>query len=234
VGQIITDAIVVRAVDYGEADRVVTLITRGAGKVSALARGARRSQKRFGGALALFGAGEATLSPGRGELFRLESLDARRGFPRLATDVARVAHAAYACELTRELLPPHHPEPRAFALLRSLLQHIDDGDAAGPSGPAYLRVFELALLDALGLAPVLATCVVCGDNLAPIVGVAEGDPGERHFDVRRGGVVCAGCGAGQGPGEQPLPDGARRLLLAAQQLPLSAAARLIEDRKSVV
>jgi len=46
--------------------------------------------------------------------------------------------------------------------------------------------------------------------------------------VRRGGVVCARCGAGQGPGAHPLPDEARRLLLAAQQLPLAAAPRLVE------
>src|SRR4051794_31316296 len=77
--RIIGEAIVVRVVDYGEADRVATLLLRAQGKVSALARGARRSRKRYGG-LELFARGEATLREGRGELWGLEGFDISRGF----------------------------------------------------------------------------------------------------------------------------------------------------------
>ncbi len=59
--RVMTPAVVLRTVDYGEADRVVTLLCREGGKRSALARGARRSSKRFGAGLSLFGVGEATL-----------------------------------------------------------------------------------------------------------------------------------------------------------------------------
>lgn len=221
----IGEAIVVRVVDYGEADRVATLVLREHGKVSALAKGARRSRKRHAG-LELFAHGEATLREGRGELWSLEEMHVARGFPHLSIDVARMAQAAYGCELTRELLAPHHAEPRAFELLRRLLELIDGGRAEGALGPATLRIFELSLLEALGLAPALDRCVLCGDELAgqPPPGGAEG---ERHFDVRRGGAVCEREGAGQGPGQHPLPEPARALLRAAQVLPLDEAERLL-------
>ncbi len=201
----ITEAIVVRVVDYGEADRVATLLTRDAGRVAALARGARRSRKRFGGALELFGAGEAVLVEKRGELWGLESFDARRGFPHLALDVAKVAHAAYACELVRELAPDHAPEPRLYALTVEMLGLLDGGEARAE----LLRAFELRVLDEVGLAPVLDRCVGC-----------DGPPGDL-FDARRGGVTCAACG-----GSRPLPAGAREALCAAERATLAEAARL--------
>ena len=72
----VSAAIVVRLVDYGEADRIVTLMTRDFGKVAALARGARRSGRRFGGGLGLFGVGEAQLTQRRGELWSFDSFHA--------------------------------------------------------------------------------------------------------------------------------------------------------------
>jgi DNA repair protein RecO (recombination protein O) len=218
--QTITDAIVVRVVDYGESDRVATLLTRAVGKVSALARGARRSRKRFGGALEPFGAGQAVLSERRGELWALESFDARRGFPRLALDVAKVAHAAYLCELARELVPEHAPDERIFALVEEALSLLDGGEPH----PSLLRAFELKLLDAVGLQPALDTCVSCGDAV-PAAG--EGEPGRGELvDVRRGGVVCARCAAGEAsvrPTARLVSGEARRALIAAGRAPLDRA-----------
>jgi DNA repair protein RecO (recombination protein O) len=214
----VSEAIVLRAVDYGEADRVVTLLGREVGKVSAIARGARRSRKRFGGALELFGAGQAVLAPRRGELWVLESFDARRGFPHLALDVAKVAHGAYLCELSRELQPEHEPDPRIYGLLEEALGLLDAGEAR----PSLLRAFELQLLDALGLAPSLARCVGCGAEVAP----GEGE----LFDVRRGGLVCAACAGGAAsvaPTARLLSGGARAALVAALEAPL-AEARAVE------
>jgi len=199
----ITPAIIVRVVDYGEADRVATLLTRDAGRVAALARGARRSRKRFGGALELFGSGEAVLVEKRGELWALESFDSRRGFPHLALDVAKVAHGAYACELARELSPDHAPEPRLYALLAEFLQILDGSEPRA----TLLRAFELQLLDAVGLAPTLDRCVGCGAALAEL------------FDARRGGVVCRACGHGA----RELLPGARAFLVEAQSIALADA-----------
>ena len=143
----VTPSIVLRTVDYGEADRIVTLYTREAGKLSALARSARRSTRRFGAGLSIFGTGEATLTErASSELCTLESFHSARGFPGLLLDVARMAHAGYACELVRELSPPRHPEPELFELLLEMFTRLEDG----PARPEALRVFELRLLEAVG------------------------------------------------------------------------------------
>ena len=206
-----TPAIVLRTVDYGEADRVVTLFTRDAGKLSALARGARKSVKRFGAALGLFGVGEAVLvDKPNVELSALERFDGARGFPALMTDVAKVAHGGYACEVVRELIPPRQPEPQIFELLVTFFAALE----AAPARAETLRIFELRLLDALGLRPQLEACVACGTEELG----AAGDV----LDVRRGGVVCAHC---HGHGRQ-LDGETRRALLRAQELTLSRASEL--------
>jgi DNA repair protein RecO (recombination protein O) len=207
-----TLAIVVRTVDYGESDRVVTLLSRDRGKLSAIARGARKSRRRFGAGLGLFGIGEAGLSgrPGA-ELETLESFDVTRGFPHLPLDVAKLAHASYACELSRELVPPHQPEPALFDLLVALLAHLD---AETPRAET-LRVFELKVLETVGLRPALDRCGRCGDP-------AGLDEAGQVFDVRRGGVVCGPC-HGDGPA---LGGEARRALVRAQDLELDGASAL--------
>src|SRR4051812_32160513 len=145
-----TPAIVLRTVDYGDADRVVTLFTREVGKLSALARGARKSVKRFGAGLGLFGVGEAILiDKPNAELATLERFDAARGFPALMTDVAKVAHGGYVCEVVRELIPPRQPEPQIFKLLITFFAALE----AGPARAETLRIFQLRLLDALGVRP---------------------------------------------------------------------------------
>lgn len=210
---LIGDALVLRRIDYGEADRIVTLLHREGGKLSALARGARRSKRRFVG-LELYGRGEARLRAGRGELWTLEGFDAGRGYPHLTLDVARVAHAAYGCELVRELLPPHQAEPHVFELLCALLQHLDEATLRTP--PAHLRVFELALLDTLGFAPRFDRCAACDAGLgdAPVA-----------FDPRRG-VLCGDCAAG--PAMRPLSAAACRLLEGLRHRPIGEDASLPE------
>jgi DNA repair protein RecO (recombination protein O) len=207
--RITTAAIVLRTIDYGEADRVVTLLTREVGKLSALARGARKSVKRFGAALGLFGVGEALLvDKPNVELAALERFDGARGFPALMSDVAKVAHGGYACEVVRELIPPRQPEPEIFELLVTFFAALE----AAPARAETLRIFELRLLDALGLRPQLEACVACGTE-------DLGSPGDV-LDVRRGGVVCAHC---HGHG-RPLVDDVRRALVDAQALDLHGAA----------
>lgn len=210
--RLVTPAIVLRTVDYGDADRIVTLFTRDAGKLSALARGARKSVKRFGAGLGLFGVGEAILiDKPNAELSGLERFDGARGFPSLMLDVAKVAHGSYACELVRELIPQRHPEPDVFELLIDFFTMLE----SAPARAETLRIFELILLEMLGLRPQIERCVGC--DTADL-----GGPGDV-LDVRRGGVVCANChGHGRAIGDE-----VRRALVAAQACMLSEAAGFI-------
>jgi DNA repair protein RecO (recombination protein O) len=211
----VTDALVLGAVAYGEADRVVTLFSRDRGKLGAMARGARRSRNRFGAGLSLYVAGEAQLRERRGaELMTLESFHARRDFSALALDVVRLGHAAYATELLRELTVPHRADPPLFDLLVELYAVVE----AHPPRAGTLRAFELRLLEELGLRPMLERCVVCGAEDAAALERAVVDAG-------KGGVVCARCGAGSRL--SLLPGAARRRLLALRDAPsVDDAARL--------
>lgn len=207
-----THAVVLRSVVYGEADLVVTLYTRERGKLSALARGARKSRRRFGAALQLFVLGNAELrGRARSELWTLQSFDAVRDFTKLAGDVAAMAHASYGTELVRELTVAEQPDE---AVLDLLVELYDELLARGPS-PNVLRAFELRLLDTIGLGPVLDRCVACGTD--------ELDDG-TVMDGPRGGVCCPAC-AHPGSHTRPLSAAARAILEHARAAPSLAAAR---------
>lgn len=199
-GTFVTEAVVLRLTDHGEADRIVTLLTASHGKVTAVAPGARRSRRRFGAALAPFGTGEASLRERRGqELLLLESLHSDRGFPRLSQELGRFSHAAYACELCLHLCPPGEPEPAVLALLRGYLGYLDALPLSEKPRVEPLRSFELRLLQAVGLGLSLQRCCACGRGQAepPEGAVLERDDDDAArpypFDVQRGGVLCEAC-----------------------------------------
>ena len=181
---ITTDAILLRSIAYGESDRVVTLLGRTTGRVSALARGARKSLKRFGGGLGLGASGQACLREraGGGELMGLESFEVNEGRIGLGGDLARTAHASYAIELVDRLCGPRHPEPAVYHWLDEFLSRVE---AAGATAER-LRVFELGLLGRLGIGASF-DCVACGR--------AEADLQEEstRWHPERGGVVCRAC-----------------------------------------
>ncbi len=204
---IVTAAIVLRRVPYGEADLVVTLLGLETGRVTALARGARKSTRRFAGGLEPGLAGEARLRERAGaELLGLESFDAGTGRPGLAEDLAKAAHAAYAVELCDRLCPPREPERVVYAWLDELLGRLERGAATAER----LRVFELGLLRALGLGPSLARCAQCGRDPA-------GE--EVAWLPRAGGVLCRGCGAGA----ERMSAGTRQALLDLEASTLAGA-----------
>ncbi len=194
-------AVVLRTVDHGESDRVVTLLAHGRGKLAAFARGARASKKRFGGGLEPFTLVAAELS-GRGgddRLLRLESVSPERAFHRLRGDLARIACAAYAVELSGELTRDHEPHDDLFDLLVDYLGRLDDA----PAAPAMLRAFELCALAAAGFQPRLDACARCGAPLRE--GEAEA---QVAFSPADGGVLCPACA----------PEAAGRVVLSAAGL----------------
>ena len=174
-------AIVLRTVDYGERDRVVALLSRERGKLSAFARGARTSRRRFGGALEPFHLVSAELGERPGaELWTLREVTVESAFAGIRADLARIACASYASELARELVRDAEPHEDLFDLLAGYLARLD----AAPARPWDLRGFELGALRAAGLMPRLDACARCG---APAAGRTA------RFDPAHGGVLCEGC-----------------------------------------
>jgi DNA repair protein RecO (recombination protein O) len=180
-------AVVLRTVDYGEADRVVTLLSRERGKLVAFARGARASRRRFGGGLEPFTLVAAELGErGGGEaMARLDSVSVERAFHNVRGDLSRIGCAAYAVELAGALVRDHEPHPSLFDRLVEYLGRLD----AAPARPAELRIFELGALEAAGFQPRLDGCARCGEAIgAPPAGAA--------FSPADGGLLCQRCQAG--------------------------------------
>jgi len=183
-------AIVLRAHDYGERDRVVSLFSRERGKLAAFARGARASRHRFAGTLESFHLLAAEVRERSGsDLWVLENAAVERAFGSLRTDLACIACAGYASELVRELVQDSEPHEDLFALLAAYLARLDEP----PAVPWELRGFELGALRAAGLMPRLDDCARCGEP-APA--------GPMRFDPGHGGVLCARC-AGSGSAAGP-------------------------------
>jgi DNA repair protein RecO (recombination protein O) len=199
-------AIVLRTVDTGEADRVVTFLTRERGKVAAFARGARASRRRFGGSLEPFTLVTAEVRErSASELLGLDSVTPIEAFGGIRGDLARIACAGYAAELSRELVRDHEPHPELFDLLAAYLGAL----AAAPARPAALRAFELGALRAAGLAPRLDACARCGRPPPPRAAA--------RFDPGQGGILCEACAPYAVPGTPSLsPEAAAALLRLAE------------------
>lgn len=176
-------AIVIGAMDYREADRIVTLFTLEHGKVRVIARGARKSRRRFAAALELFARIRAILQL-RDGLSPLQDADLMTVYPGIRRDLPRIALAGYACELVDQFLPDGMPNPRLFRLLVTLLEHLDRTEA----GPSDRRFFEINLLNILGYRPPIDTCPGCGADLAATGGLLAG--GGLHA------IPCPACGSG--------------------------------------
>jgi DNA repair protein RecO (recombination protein O) len=206
-------ALVLGTVDYGDADRLVTLFTHGRGKLTAFAGGARKSKRRFAGALQSFTLIRAQLVERRGDTFRLDQADIQGVFHRIRQELPLIARALYCLELCRELVRDREPHPQLFALLLEYLEKLDQKEA----GPSSLIAFELAALAQAGLMPRFDRCTLCGAH-----------PGESpRFDPEHGGAVCDRCGSRAHYAIPVAPQLVRsiRALQLGERTPLPAAIR---------
>ena len=201
----VAHALLLRRVEYGESDLVVTLLTDTIGRVSALARGARKSAKRFGGVLEPMHTLRIEYDDRSGaELVVLREAKLSCARPFLVTSLSRMQAAGQALNWVRKATPPRTPEPQVWSAMEALLDHLSDpNDQVSPQ--ARLAAEGLRLLTAFGWGIDLAQCVSCGK--APAAGQAAA------VDAARGGLVCRDCG------------GARRRLSGSERLALSQVAR---------
>jgi DNA repair protein RecO (recombination protein O) len=179
-------AIVLRLVDFSETSVVATLFTESHGKISALAKGARRPKGPFESALDLLAVCRIVfLHKTSDALDLLTEAKLDRRFRSATRDLSRLYAGYYVAELLHDLTDTGDPHPDLFQVANQTLQALDDEEEVPPT---VLR-FELTLLRLLGLLPSLDTCVVCGTGVAVTSRVA--------FGQLAGGVLCAGCRPGQ-------------------------------------
>lgn len=193
-----TPAVILRAYDYAEADRILVLFTLGQGKLRAVAKGVRRLSSRLAGGLSLFSLAELQLHGAEHrELALVTQSQLLHSYPKLKSDLAALGGAARMAELVAELVPDRQPLPEVFRLLVGGWELLEDGQALD----AASAWFEASLLDRLGYRPRLETCGACG---------GDGETAGLAYHPEAGGVFCRRCRASGG---LPLSAGSRRLLV---------------------
>jgi DNA repair protein RecO (recombination protein O) len=182
-----TEALILRSADFGESDRIVHLLVPDSGRLTAIAKGARRSVRRFAGTLDLFNHLRVQVHTQRaGALSRLDQATLVEAFTPLRTETPRFAIGCYLLEVLDRLAPEGGARADMRRLFRFALAAMRA--AATRTADARLRVFiELRALEALGLRPELRRCVRCGEAL--------GGAGPVDFHVADGGTLCRRCAA---------------------------------------
>ncbi len=205
-GNFKTQAVVLRSIRYGEADRVVHLYSATRGRLGAIAKGSRRPKSRFGGRLEPFFRLDLVLYEGRGDLATVTAAATVDGHSRLRADGPALMAAARACDAVLRLLDTNQPNPAAYNLLCNYLSLLDAQPQARGAGTAL--AFRLKLALAAGFSPELASCASCGEaeHLTAFSGAA-------------GGVVCASCEGGG----FPLSEESHRFMVEALARPLAEA-----------
>ncbi len=165
---------------------MVTLLTDSIGRVSALARAARKSVKRFGGVIEPMHTLRISYDDRSGaELVTLREAKLERARPFLTTSLERMQAAGQALSWVRKAAPPRTPEPEVWAALEALLDQLEDPDDT-VSPRARLAASGLRLLSAFGWGVDFERCVACGK---------EATAGQSaRIDATRGGLVCRACG----------------------------------------
>ena len=201
-----TEAIELRSIRYGEADRILHLYTPHHGRIGAIAKGVRRARSRFGARLEPFFHVRIVLHEGRSELHTVIGADTVAAHGPLRERACTLDAAARACDALARLFESTEPHPEVFRLLANELALLSFDPVH--ARPANGLAFRLKLLLAAGILPQLASCAGCGE-LEDL----------RGFSPAAGGVVCGSCEAAA----FPLGEEAYRFLVEAVGSPLAQA-----------
>lgn len=184
-----------RTVDYGETNKIVTLWTREWGKVAVMARGAKKPSSRLSSVTQLFTYGYYLVqkSRGVGSLQQAEIIDSLRG---IRENIFATAYASYMVELTDKVTEERQPNPYLFELLLQTLKYMNDGLDL----EILTYIYEMKMLRVMGLHPMLDGCAVCKQS-----------EGMFSFSVKEGGFLCHRCEATD-PHRLPLSPAAVKLL----------------------
>lgn len=166
-----------RAIDYGETNKIVTLLTREWGKVAVMARGAKKPSSRLSSVTQLFTYGHYLIqkSRGVGSLHQGEVIDSLRA---IRENIFATAYASYIVELTDKITEEQRPNPYLFELLLQTLKYMNDGLDL----EILTYIYEMKMLNVMGLYPSLDRCAVC-----------KLSEGKFSFSVKEGGFLCHRC-----------------------------------------
>lgn len=178
----ISEAIIMRIREYGESNLLVTFFTPDMGQLKGVAKGARRSRKRFVNALDIVSLVKLEYSLKReGALYFLQSGKLINGHPGLRSDYATLSKASYMIELTEVLFPPGVADQKMFELLKGAFQLLDKGEHVA----CVPMIFEARALALGGFGIHFEKCCRCGR--------AYSFEGNALFIPEKGGIACLKC-----------------------------------------
>jgi DNA repair protein RecO (recombination protein O) len=218
-----TEAVLLRAVDVGEWDRIVYLLTPDLGRVTAMAKSARKSVKRFPGTLDLMNHLDVELEVRRERMIYIGRARLITPFLNLRADPSRFALGCYLVDLLGRLAPEGSSAGDAQHLFDFTLGALHDIEATVPD-PKVRMFLQLQSLSALGLQPELRHCVRCGRELR--------GSGAFGFHVGDGGARCRDCGR-EGEGLLPVHLGTLRALEQGLQFGIRQLDRLVLGRREL-
>jgi DNA repair protein RecO (recombination protein O) len=183
-----TEAVVLRSLRLGEADRILHLYTLERGRVGGVAKGIRRTKSRFGARLEPLSHVELQLHQGSGELQTVTGVDLVRSHAVARAEPYRLNVGLIGAEAMLRLYTNEERSERAFTALTRFLDALDELTTrpARPALDPLALSFQLKLLWLSGYLPHLTSCAECGADGVALVG----------YSPQAGGAVCAGCGAG--------------------------------------
>lgn len=177
------EGLVIRSLDYGEGNKIITIFTEDYGKIGVMARGAKKMNSRHSAASQLFTCAEFVFYRVGTKLGNLNSAEIVNSHRRLREDLLLSAYASYMTELTERLLAEQEANPWLFRQFKAALYHLDDGKDAS----VITHIYEMKVLRHAGYVPEFERCVSCGNSAHEA----------RDFSVRLGGVLCSSCARGQ-------------------------------------
>ena len=212
-----TNAIVIRSTNYGESDKIVTFFTKDFGKLKGIAKGARRSRKRFQNALGLFSHLRLIFFDKEGMgLVRAEGCDILHSFPKIREDLKKILHGNYYLELMNEMAGEREGNPEAFELLLSSLSNLEELDLQ----EEQLRIFEIRMLSLFGYRPNMRRCNLCKKDWEDLK-----EPPAVFFSLERGALICETCSKTRN-NLIPISLGTARLVEKISQVEFSKIQRL--------
>ncbi len=180
-----TPAIVLRRIDYGEYDFVITLFTLRRGKISVIAKSAKKSKKRFSGILELFSILDVVCNVGRRKgLPVLQEAALKYPFFDIRSSTLKTAYASYWAELINEWMESAQRQVQLYQLFQYVLRELD---ACRISGAALSILFQIKFMALSGLSPNLSQCSICRIEVEKIKETRV------TFDFAKGGILCNGC-----------------------------------------
>lgn len=219
-----TEAVVLKIFDHGESDKIITFFTSGFGKITAIAKGAKRSKKRFVGKLELFNHLHIVFADNRySSLVRVDEAEIINPFPALRSDYQRFVCSTLASELVLNWTAEHDQDENLFHLLTWT-----HGQLTKNAPQATLLLFQLHLFTLLGYHLHLSSCCQCR--------VAVGSSRRFSFFSPKNGLICSQCAAlapEKSSSGIPLSLGTIRLLEKARQLTVEKWPRLHFSKQSL-